>query len=239
MPRTNEFDQPVGDPLGRWSPPPFPPAEVLTGRLTRLEPLDVAHAPGLRDAFADASPSLWTYLLTEPLCSPQEWESWIRGATANADWRPYAVVVDGSPSGFLTYMRIDAPGGVIEIGSIGFSPVLQRTTAATEVLFLMIDRAFALGYRRCEWKCDALNEPSRRAADRLGFRYEGTFRQATHYKGRNRDTAWYSIVDHEWPALRGAFVGWLDEENFDDAGAQRRTLAEHRAPVPSAARSAT
>ena len=121
-------------------------------------------------------------------------------------------------------MRIDAVGGVIEIGSIGLAPSLQRTTAATETLYLLMNRAFDLGYRRLEWKCDALNAPSRRAAERLGFRYEGTFRQATHYKARSRDTAWFAIVDSEWPALDGKFRRWLAPDNFD-AGVQRTRLA--------------
>lgn len=231
MPRTNEFGQPIGEDLGAWVSPPFPPAETITGRLARLEPLQESHAAGLQCAFADASDSLWTYLFLEPLRTTDQWERWIAAATSTPDWQPYAAVVDGSPVGFLTYMRIDVGNGVIEIGSIGFSPSVQRTTAATDVLFSMIDRAFELGYRRCEWKCDALNEPSRRAAARLGFRYEGTFRQATHYKGRSRDTAWYAIVDREWPELRRAFVDFLSPTNFDDDGIQRRSLGECRDAV--------
>jgi RimJ/RimL family protein N-acetyltransferase len=216
--RVNEFGQPIGEDLDGWEPPTFPPAEEITGRLVRLEPLHVAHARGLRESFAAAPDSLWTYLFVDPLRETGQWESWIATANAIGDWQPYAAVVDGTPTGFLTYLRVDAGNGTIEIGSIGFSPVLQRTTAATEVLFLMIDHAFHLGYRRCEWKCDALNAPSRRAATRLGFEYEGTFRQATHYKGRNRDTAWYSITDSEWPALRASLVEFLDARNIDARG---------------------
>jgi RimJ/RimL family protein N-acetyltransferase len=134
--------------------------------------------------------------------------------------------VEGRPLGFASYLRIRPRDGVIEIGSIAFSPMLQRTTAATEALYLLMRNAFDLGYRRCEWKCDDLNGPSRSAADRLGFTYEGTFRQATHYKGRNRDTAWYAILDNEWPALDGSFRRWLERENFDAEGIQKRPLNE-------------
>jgi RimJ/RimL family protein N-acetyltransferase len=122
-------------------------------------------------------------------------------------------------------MRIDPPNGVIEVGHINYPPRLQRTPAATEAMYLMMRRAFdELGYRRYEWKCDSLNEPSRRAAARLGFQFEGIFRQAVVYKGRNRDTAWFSILDHEWPALRGAYERWLAPANFDDRGRQRQSL---------------
>ena len=124
-------------------------------------------------------------------------------------------------------MRIEPAVGVIEVGHIAYSPPLQRTTAATEAMYLMMRRVFdELGYRRYEWKCDALNAPSRRAADRFGFSFEGVFRQATMYKGRNRDTAWYSITDAEWPALKARFEAWLDESNFSADGAQHLSLNE-------------
>jgi RimJ/RimL family protein N-acetyltransferase len=125
-----------------------------------------------------------------------------------------------------SYLRIDPAAGSIEVGHINFSPLAQRTSAATEAMFLMMQYAFALGYRRYEWKCDALNAPSRAAAERLGFTYEGLFRQALVYKGRNRDTAWYSIVDHEFPALARAFEAWLSPDNRDDGGRQRRRLSD-------------
>jgi RimJ/RimL family protein N-acetyltransferase len=141
---------------------------------------------------------------------------------------PYAILVDGKPVGFLSYLRIDPRGGVIEIGSIVFAPEMQRTAAATETIFLLIKNAFDLGYRRCEWKCDDLNAPSRRAAERFGFIYEGTFRKATHYKGRNRDTAWYAITDDEWPQVERAFARWLAPDNFDTGGRQLRSLSDLR-----------
>ena len=225
MPHANEFGQPIGEDLAGWTPPSAPPAEPLVGKRVALEPLSaIDHAAGLSAAFAEAPGPLWTYLPFEPLRTTDAFTRFIAAITSYVDWLPYAVLVDGSPVGFLSYLRIDPGGGVIEIGSIGFSPTLQRTTSATESLHLVMQQAFALGYRRLEWKCDALNEPSRRAAERLGFTYEGTFRQATHYKGRNRDTAWFSITDKEWPAIDTAFCAWLDPANFDADGTQRTRL---------------
>lgn len=157
-----------------------------------------------------------------------EFSSTLQSLLDPPDWSAYALIVDQRPMGFACYLRVNPGDGVIEIGSIVFSPALQRTTAATEAMHLMIGHVFDLGYRRCEWKCDALNEPSRRAATRLGFTYEGTFRQATHYKGRNRDTAWYSIIDAEWPPLARAFTDWLSQENFDEDGRQKTTIQEMR-----------
>jgi RimJ/RimL family protein N-acetyltransferase len=225
VPRINDLGQPVGDDLDGWVPPAWPPRETIAGRLATLVPLDAdAHAAGLARSFHAVPASLWTYLSTGPLRSTEEFAAWIDAVSNLDDWLPYAVIIDGVPVGFLAYMRIDAAAGVIEIGSIGFAPTLQRTTAATETLYLLMRRVFELGYRRLEWKCDALNAPSRRAAERFGFRYEGTFRQATHYKGRSRDTAWFAIVDAEWPALDEGFRAWLAPENFDTNGSQRTGL---------------
>jgi RimJ/RimL family protein N-acetyltransferase len=228
--QVNELGQPIGDPLIGWSPPPFPSSKGLTGRLVHLDPLDsVTHGPDLVAAFHGCPDSLWTYLPFGPFADERELTAAVDGMTGLPDRQPYAIVVDGAAVGFASYLRVDRPNGVLEIGSIGLSPALQRTTAATEALFLMIEHAFGLGYRRCEWKCDDLNAPSKAAALRLGFTYEGTFRQATHYKDRNRDTAWYAIVDHEWPDLRRSFEAWLSPDNFDEAGAQQASLAEVRA----------
>jgi RimJ/RimL family protein N-acetyltransferase len=225
VPHVNEIGQPIGEDLAGWTPPPAPPPEPLVGDRVTLEPLSADdHADGLATAFVDAPASLWTYLPFDPLRTGDGFTRFIETITGFDDWLPYAVVIDGRPIGFLAYLRIDPGGGVIEIGSIGFSPDLQRTTEATEALYLVMRHAFDLGYRRLEWKCDALNGPSRRAADRLGFRYEGTFRQATHYKRRNRDTAWFSILDSEWPAIDTAFRNWLTPSNFDADGTQRTPL---------------
>lgn len=228
MPPSNEFGQPVGEPLVDWTPPPPPPAVTLSGRYTTLEPLDPdRHTDDLARAFAGAPDALWTYMSFGPFAGRSELEETLRSICALPDWAPYTIVTDGSPAGFASYLRIAPSDGVIEIGSITFSPSLQRTTAATEAIYLMIANAFSLGYRRVEWKCDDLNQPSRSAAVRLGFTYEGTFRQATHYKGRNRHTAWYSIIDREWPPLDQAFQDWLDPANFDGEGRQRTKLNEH------------
>ena len=229
MPRPNEFGQPVGDPLGGWSPPPAPPAQRLEGRTVTLEPLEPKrHAAPLSEAFGNAPDSLWTYMAFGPFDTVADLETTLHSMTEAPDWSPYAIVVEGKPLGFASYLRIVPGDGTIEIGSITFAPSLQRTTAASEAIYLLIRYVFELGYRRCEWKCDHLNEASRIAAVRLGFTYEGIFRQATHYKGRNRDTAWYSIIDREWPDLDMAFQNWLSADNFDDRGRQRKGLGEMR-----------
>ena len=163
-----------------------------------------------------------------PFRNESEMRSSFEALIGQADWLPYVILVDGRPAGFLSYLRIDPPAGVIEIGSIVFGPEMQRTTAATETIFLLLENAFDLGYRRVEWKCDDLNEPSRRAAERFGFRYEGTFEKATHYKGRNRDTAWYAITEAEWPRVEKAFDMWLAPENFDAEGRQIQSLSDLR-----------
>lgn len=224
-----EHGQSIGDDLVDWTAPPFPEPVTLAGQSVVVEPLSwERHGPGLWAVLGQAPESTWTYMTFGPFGSITEFQSTVEGLLGLPDWVPYAFVVDGSPLGFASYLRVQPRDGVIEIGSIVFSPALQRTTAATEALYLMIRHAFELGYRRCEWKCDDLNIPSRRAADRLGFVYEGTFRQATHYKGRNRDTAWYAITDQEWPALDQAFQQWLSPDNFNDEGEQKRTLKEMR-----------
>jgi RimJ/RimL family protein N-acetyltransferase len=228
MTRRNEHGQPIGPGIGGWERPEFPPAIELTGRTVTLVPLGAAHAEGLYSVFARAPETLWTYMTFGPFSSAGDLEKTVAAMIALEDWLPYAIVVDGSPLGFASYLRIQPADGVIEIGAITMSPLLQRTTPATGAIFAMIDNAFALGYRRVEWKCDDLNEPSRAAAVRFGFTYEGTFRQATHYKGRNRDTAWYSIIDREWPPLRATFLRWLDPDNFDAEGRQRQGLADLR-----------
>ena len=232
MSRLNEFHQPIGPNLEGWTPPRFPPLRELHGRSVKLEPLDrERHAGALFTAFQDAPDALWTYMFFGPFRSVGQLAATIDSLVALPDWQPYAIVVDDQLRGFMSYLRIDPPNGVIEIGSIVFSPALQRTRAATEAVYLLIKNAFDLGYRRCEWKCDSLNDASRGAAERLGFRYEGTFRKATHYKGRSRDTAWYAITDDEWPALDMGYRAWLADENFEPDGGQRTPL-DIRSAVP-------
>ena len=227
--RTNELGQPIGEPVSGWTPRERPPRTPMVGRWCRLEPLDPArHAAQLHAANAtDGDGRMWTYLTMEPFASEEAYRAWADRAAASEDPLFHAILdALGRAVGVATFMRIDPAMGVIEVGNIAYSPLLQRTAAATEAMYLMMRRAFdERGYRRYEWKCDALNAPSRAAAERLGFHYEGLFRQALVYKGRNRDTAWYSITDKEWPARKAAFEAWLDPANFDVDGRQRRALA--------------
>jgi RimJ/RimL family protein N-acetyltransferase len=228
-PRTNEFGQPIGPPLEGWTPPPRPPRTPLEGRLCRLDPLDLSHLEALHAAYArDPEGRNWTYLAYGPFETIEAYRGWV-GAHALGDDPLFFAITDRAqpgPVGVASYLRIAPADGAIEVGHLSYSPLLQRTPAATEAMYLMARRAFELGYRRYEWKCDALNAPSRAAAERLGFRYEGTFRQATVLKGRSRDTAWYSILDSEWPPLRARLEAWLAPENFDAGGHQRRRLAD-------------
>lgn len=224
--RGNEYGQPVGTTLEGWDPPRgLPDHRTMTGRTVALEPLDPSrHAAHLFEALEPASAAIWTYMGFGPFIDSASLQVELQRMVDAPDWLPYTFVVDDEFTGFASYLRIQPRDGTIEIGSIVFSPQLQRTTAATEGLYLMMRHAFDQGYRRVEWKCDDLNAPSIRAAERLGFTYEGTFRQATHYKGRNRDTAWYAIVDREWPVIKASFDDWLAPENFDDDGRQRSPL---------------
>jgi len=202
---------------------------VLSGRYCRLEPLDAdRHAAQLWTAFEqDRTGVGWTYLPYGPFAEQTEFEAWAQKMSQGDDPLFFAILdTEDRAIGVASYLRIDPTMGSIEVGHIHYSPLLQRTRAATEAMYLMAWRAFEeLGYRRYEWKCDDLNAPSRRAAERLGFTYEGTFRQDRIYKGRNRDTAWYSIIDSEWPAVREALEAWLDPGNFDEQGNQVARLA--------------
>jgi len=233
--RLNEHGQPVGFPLPDWTPPPRPPRETLTGRYCRVEPLDPArHPEELHSAnLLDPSGKAFTYLASGPFDSLASYRQWITGTCLGNDPLFHAIIDAGTGKavGVAAYMRIDPVNGVIEVGHLNFSPLLQQMRAATEAMHLMMSHAFALGYRRYEWKCDSLNAPSRAAARRLGFSYEGRFIQAIVYKGRNRDTDWFSITDREWPSLRAAHEQWLAPENFDAEGRQRISLSALTAPL--------
>jgi RimJ/RimL family protein N-acetyltransferase len=209
----------------------------MRGRLCRLEPLEPArHAADLYSALAqDATGALWTYLPYGPFASHQAYREWLDAGAGGEDPLFYAILDAGSGKavGLAAYLRITPSAGSIEVGHLQFSPALQRTALATEAMYLMMKHAFELGYRRYEWKCDSLNAKSRAAAERLGFTFEGIWRQAVVVKGRNRDTAWYSTLDGEWPALRLAFERWLDPGNFDGAGRQREPLSALTAPAVS------
>ena len=197
----------------------------------RLEPLDAArHGDDLFRNSAGAD-STWDYLAYGPFASHDEFVHWLESRQPLDDPLTFAITdrTSGEARGLESLMRIDAPNGVIEIGHIWLSPRLQRTRHATEAIYLLSRYIFdELGYRRYEWKCDALNQSSRRAAERYGFVFEGIFRQHMVIKDRNRDTAWYSILDGEWPSRRAAFESWLRPENFDDGGDQRRSLSDIR-----------
>lgn len=226
----NDLGQPIGRPLPQWRPVPLPPRDPMEGRFCRLVPLDLeSHGNDLWNAYsADADGRLWTYLPYGPFADREAYFARMRTDWLGQDPLFHAIVERASNRavGVASYLRILPEVGSIEVGHLCFSPLLQRTPLATEAMYLMMKRAFDLGYRRYEWKCDALNAPSNAAARRLGFTFEGTFRQCVVYKGRNRDTNWYSILDHEWPAIDAAFRRWLAAENFDAAGRQRRRLAD-------------
>jgi RimJ/RimL family protein N-acetyltransferase len=207
----------------------------MEGRFCRLEALDPdLHAASLHAANAiDVEGRMWTYLSYGPFDTPRSYQAWAEEKCRGDDPLFFAIVdrAAGRAVGVASYLRIDPSAGSVEVGHISYSPLLQRTPAATEAMFLMMERAFALGYRRYEWKCDALNQASRAAAQRLGFCFEGIFRQATVVKGRNRDTAWFSIIDRDWAALKDAFQHWLQPTNFDERGKQRTRLSALTASV--------
>ncbi|MHA2757753.1 GNAT family N-acetyltransferase [Aeromonas dhakensis] len=225
----NEFDQPVGAPLPDWRGAEFPPRRTLNGWGCRLEPLEPErHGPGLWQAFSADNGAMWTYLTTGPYAEEADMLVWLQECAAKTDPQFYTIFdEDGEqPLGLASYLRIDPLAGSIEVGWLHFSPALQRSRLATAAMALMMANAFALGYRRYEWKCNALNKPSWQAALRLGFSYEGTFRQNRVDKGRTRDTAWFSVIDREWPALQDCFARWLAPDNFDERGRQRLRLSE-------------
>jgi len=223
-------DRPVGpvvDPLPPGSKPDMRP---LHGRWVMLEPVSAErHARDLYASFRDSDPdgSVWTYLGYGPWQSPEQFEAWVKEREASRDPWFYAFIdrATSKAVGMGSFMRSDAPNGVIEIGHIWMSPGLQQTREATEIIFLMIRHCFDdLGVRRLEWKCDALNAPSRKAAERFGFQFEGIFRQHLIVKGRNRDTAWFAMLDKDWPRIRAGFERWLRPENFDEKGRQKAKL---------------
>jgi len=231
----NALGQAVGFAVEGWMPPPVPPLEPMAGRTCRVEPLDVArHAADLHKAnLLGEDGRNWAYLPYGPFATFDDYHAWLKGVAARPDPQFHTIVdlATGAPAGVASYLRIDPEAGSIEVGHIKYAPSLQRTIAATEAMYLMMRRAFALGYRRYEWKCNALNAPSRAAAQRLGFSYEGIFRQARVDKGRNRDTAWYAMIDREWPAIDRAFQRWLDPSNFDAQGRQRTSLSALTQPI--------
>lgn len=227
--RVNSLGQPIGDPVPHWKPVAPPPRTPIEGRYCRIEPIDPErHAAQLFEAISDDQDGrTWTYMGYGPFATLPEYRAWMKATCLGDDPLFHAIIdtASGKAVGVASYLRIDPKFGVIETGHIHYAPRLQRTRAATEAMYLLARRVFdELGYRRYEWKCDALNGPSRKAAARLGFSYEGIFRQATIYKGRNRDTAWFAMIDREWPALKAAYETWLSPANFDAGSKQKQSL---------------
>lgn len=228
----NSLGQPIGQAVPDWRGALSPSHEPLVGQHCKLAPLDPdLHASDLFTAFAeDSDGRIWTYLPYGPFASQDEYTHWIKQNGLGDDPLFFAIIdkVSQRVTGVASYLRINPDQGVIEVGHLCYSPALSQTTAATEAMYLMMKRAFELGYRRYEWKCNALNQPSRNAALRLGFQFEGVHRNAVIIKGHNRDTAWFSVIDEEWPMLEQAFMRWLAKDNFDVQGKQKQTLTHFR-----------
>jgi RimJ/RimL family protein N-acetyltransferase len=226
----NHLGQRIGFAVPNWTPRPLPPQTPMEGKFCHVVQLNIEkHAMDLYRANSeDTEGRMWTYLHYGPFANFQDYLAqminWSR-----EDWHIHAIVDarTGRAEGLASYMRVEPDAGSIEVGAIMYSPHLQRSTAGTEAMYLMMKRAFdELGYRRYEWRCNSLNERSMNAAKRLGFRVEGIFRQAGVLKGRNRDTAWFAITDMEWPAMKGAFESWLARNNFSSEGHQIKALRE-------------
>jgi RimJ/RimL family protein N-acetyltransferase len=226
----NHLGQPVGFPVEGWTARTRPPLTPVVGRYCRVEPLDPGrHARDLFAAYSeDREGRMWTYLPWGPYADFDDFLAGTEADLRRENFITYAVIdtASGKAAGVASYLNINLSAGSIEVGGIAYSPALQRRPAGTEAMFLMMRRAFdELGYRRYEWKCNSLNAPSRGAAERYGFRFEGIFRQADVVKGRNRDTAWFSTTDREWPAIKAAFERWLDPANFNADGRQLERLS--------------
>jgi len=224
------FSLPIGKALADWQPRPAPQPVVLSGRYCRVEPLQVSHAEALFSAFNEAEDARdWLYMSAGPFADAPAYLDYVQSIAGKNDPLHFAVIDLNSqrPLGTLALMRQAPEHGVVEVGFVTFSPALQRSPLATEAQFLLMRYVFdELGYRRYEWKCDSLNQRSIHAAKRLGFAYEGTFRQAMIYKDRNRDTAWFAIIDSDWPPIKAAFKQWLNPQNFDQNGQQIRRLQD-------------
>ena len=229
--KINELGQPIGDALPNFKPGDLPKMERLEGRYVIVECLSKdKHGADLYEVYGPDSPAdMWTYLFQNPVQSQEEWSALLDQMLAAQDRFYYAIVdkESGKALGTFALMRINRGSRVIEVGSVTYSPQLKRTRLATEAQYLLARYVFEeLEYRRYEWKCDALNQPSRYAAERLGFIYEGTFRQAVVYKGRNRDTDWLAMIDKDWPAVKISLEKWLSPDNFDENGQQIKALSD-------------
>jgi len=227
----NKLGQATGFAVDNWQACQWPPRQTIEGRYCRIEAYDPdRHNADLFEAFAkDSEQGNWTYLPYGPFDQFEDFDNWSRSACQGDDPLFHSIIDKASdkPVGMASYLRIVPDVGVIEVGHIHFSPLMQKTAISTEAMYLMMKRVFdELGYRRYEWKCDSFNAPSCTAAKRLGFQFEGIFRQATMYKNRNRDTAWFAIIDQDWPVMKQAFERWLDSDNFDQKGCQKQSLKD-------------
>ncbi|KNC15831.1 GCN5 family acetyltransferase [Pantoea sp. RIT-PI-b] len=227
MTQLNQYGQPVGVPLPDWQPATFPPTAVLTGRFCQLAPLQRVHSEALFTAFSLAPDDRdWTWLGAAKPQSLIEMEQWVNNKMSDSALVCYAVIDNARQQavGAVCFANIDVQNGAIEIGHVTWSPLMQRNVLGSEALTLLLKQAFTLGYRRVAWRCDSLNQGSRRAAERMGFTFEGRFRQAMTRKQRNRDTDGLSIIDGEWPVIDQALSRWLAAENIDDSGRERQKL---------------
>lgn len=228
----NEYGQPLGDAVDNWLSKEKPNrSKYLIGRFCQLEPLDIEkHSNALHEAFwLENSGASWTYLPYGPFETLEALQTWMKKIIAEPDTLLYAIVDAHTQKamGLCGYLRTNPEHGVIEVGHLHFSPLLKKTPLATEAMYLMMHYALdTLKYRRYEWKCHSLNEASKRAALRFGFQFEGIFRQSNVFKGHNRDTAWFSIIDSEWPRLKIKLEQWLNSDNFDNQGKQIKRLEE-------------
>lgn len=223
----NKYGQPVGFPLPDWRPLSIPPRSPQCGQHCHLLPLEARHCEALFQAYSLTEDNRdWTWLGAEKPADLQEMMLWITHKINDPGLVPWAVtdIKNNRPVGVVGYSNIDPINGALEIGHVTWSPLMQKTSMGTDALFLLLKNAFSLGYRRVAWRCDSLNMASRNAAQRIGFTFEGRFRQAMSRKQRNRDTDWFSVIDTEWPTIERVLSGWLSPENFTSDGAQKRKL---------------
>ena len=233
MNHQNSYGQPIGYLINDWQECAFPPRSTMTGKWCRVERLvPEKHAEELFAAYVkQRNDQDWTYLPYGPFDRFDDYQRWLTKTYTDDDPLFHTIIESKTNKavGVASFLRIQPEIGVIEVGHIHFSPLMQKTSVATEAMFLMMRRVFdELGYRRYEWKCDALNARSRKAAERFGFSFEGLFRQATLYKNRNRDTAWFGMTDREWPMIKKTFEIWLSPDNFDTQGRQKKNLQQIR-----------
>ncbi|WP_140985525.1 GNAT family N-acetyltransferase [Asticcacaulis tiandongensis] len=224
--RENQFGDPIGKAVPDWKGCARLPDTDLSGRTCRVIPYAIDHADDLYKAYARDDGRMWSYLPYGPYQSPSDVHNGIMDWQDNKGLQTFTILKDNTPVGHASFMRYDLHNGSVEIGGVTFSPLLQRSTAATEAMYLMMKHAFDHGFRRYEWKCNQLNWPSSHAAQRLGFTFEGVFRNAQVAREGRRDTAWYSVIAEEWPQVRARLETWLDPANFDASGQQIRALRD-------------